>query len=151
MSFADVSPQTYIGAVEDLGKRYTVFCRVAFDGVEYVGRLWFAEQGTPDVGVPDRAAMPGRTREEVLNFARRLTPDELGLRQRRAFSEKRQYMRLRRITDDILVKIRYLNQIAISVHGGLLDEEGARQEIELTERQLHECVDKLRHNAGITG
>jgi hypothetical protein len=36
---------------------------------------------------------------------------------------KRQYIRLRRITDDILVKIRYLNQIAISVHGGLLDEE----------------------------
>ena len=66
-------------------------------------------------------------------------------------AEKRQYIRLRRITDDILVKIRYLNQIAISVHGGLLDEEGARQEIELTERQLHECVDRLRHNAGLTG
>lgn len=151
MSFADASPQTYIGAVDDLGKRYTVFCRVAFDGVEYVGRLWFAEQGTPDIGVPDRAAIPGRTREEVLNYARRLTSDELGLRQRRAFSEKRQYIKLRRLTDDILVKIRYLNQIAISVAGGLLDEEGARQEIELTERQLHECVDKLRDYAGVRG
>lgn len=151
MSFADASPQTYIGVVEDLGKRYTVFCRVAFDGVEYVGRLWFAEQGTPDVGVPDRAAMPGRTREEVLNFARRLTPDELGLRQRRAFAEKRQYMRLRRLTDEILGKIRYLNQIALSKNGGILDEATAAREFENTERQLHECVNRLRGYAGVTG
>jgi len=149
MSFADASPQTYIGVVEDLGKRYTVFCRVAFDGVEYVGRLWFAEQGTPDVGVPDRAAMPGRTREEVLNFARRLTPDELGLRQRRGLAEKRRFISLRKETDEILTKIRYLNQIAISVRDGLLDEEGANQEIELTERQLHETIKKLRHTAGV--
>ena len=150
MSFADASPQTYIGAVDDLGKRYTVFCRVAFDGVEYVGRLWFAEQGTPDVGVPDRAAIPGRTRDEVLNFARRLTPDELGLRQRRAFAEKRQYMKLRRLTDDIILKIRYINQIAISKTGGLLDQATADREFEATERQLHEYVDKLRGFAGVT-
>jgi hypothetical protein len=32
---------------------------------------------------------------------------------------------------------------------GLLDEEGATQEIELTEAQLHECVDRLRKSAGI--
>jgi len=151
MSFADASPQTYIGAVEDLGKRYTVYCRVAFDGVEYVGRLWFAEQGTPDAGVPDRAAMPGRTREEVLNYARRLTPDELGLRQRRAFAEKRQYIRLRRLTDEMLTKIRYLNQIALSKNGGIMDESTARKEFEETERYLHECVDKLRSFAGVTG
>ena len=150
MSFADASPQTYIGAVDDLGKRYTVLCRVAFDGVEYVGRLWFAEQGTPHVGVPDRAAIPGRTRDEVLNFARRLTPDELGLRQRRAFAEKRQYMKLRRLTDDIILKIRYINQIAISKAGGILDEETATREFEATERQLHEYVDKLRGFAGVT-
>jgi hypothetical protein len=33
---------------------------------------------------------------------------------------------------------------ALSVVGA-----GAKQEIELTERQLHECVDRIRHNAGI--
>ena len=35
------------------------------------------------------------------------------------------YLKLRRLTDDILTKIRYLNQIALSVRDGLLDEEGA--------------------------
>jgi len=151
MSFTDASPQTYIGAVDDLGKRYTVFCSVAFDGGEYVCRLWFAEQGTPDIGVPDRAALPGRTREEALNFARRLTPDELGLRQRRAFAEKRQYIRLRRLTDDMILKVRYINQIALSRNGGIMDEATALQEFEATERFLHEAVDKLRHFAGVTG
>jgi hypothetical protein len=56
---------------------------------------------------------------------------------------------LRRVTEELLTKIRYMNQIAISMRDGLLDAEGARQEIELTERQLHECVDRIRHNAGI--
>jgi hypothetical protein len=34
------------------------------------------------------------------------------------------------------------------MRAGLLDEEGAAQEIELTERQLHECIDRLREDAG---
>ena len=52
-------------------------------------------------------------------------------------------------TEDILTKIRYLNQVAVSVREGWIDEEGANQEIELTERQLHEAVDRLRHLAGV--
>ena len=151
MSFADGSSQALIGTIEDLGKRYTVICRVAYYDVEYVGRLWFVEEGAPDIGVPDAAAIPGRTAEEVLTFARRLHPDELAVRQRRALSEKRQYIRLRRLTEEILGKIRYLNRIAISLHGGLIDKDGARQEIELTERQLHACVDQLAESAGVTG
>ena len=145
------STHPYVDSIEHRGRRYDVTCRIGFDGIEYVGRLWFAEQGTPDVGVPDRAAMPGRTREEVLNFARRLTPDELGLRQRRAFAEKRQYIRLRRLTDEILGKIRYLNQIALSKSGGILDDATAAREFENTERQLHEYVTRLRGFAGVTG
>src|SRR5205823_4241436 len=70
MPFPDASPQPLIATIDHLGKRYTVSCRVSFDGIEYVGRLWFAE-------------------------------------------------------------------------------EGATQEIELTERQLHDCIDRLRHSAGI--
>ncbi len=37
------------------------------------------------------------------------------LRYRRALSDKRRYLKLRRDTDEILTKIRYLNQIAMSV------------------------------------
>ncbi len=143
------STHPYIGSIEHLGRRYDVTCRVAFDGIEYVGRLWFTEEGTDETGLPDRGSIPGRTREEVLEHARRFTPRELMLRYRRAVSEKRRFLKLRRETNDILAKIRYLNQIAISVRDGLLDEEGANQEIEITERQLHETIERLRHNAGV--
>ena len=71
------------------------------------------------------------------------------MRHRRALAEKRRFIQLRHVTDDILTKIRYLNQIAISIRDGMLDMEGAHQEIELTEKQLHECVERLRNSAGI--
>jgi|SRR5437763_3847451 hypothetical protein len=142
-------PYPQIATIENSGRRYAVTCRIAFDGIEYVGRLWFADADADDVGLPDRAAIPGRNRDEVLDQARRLTQQELGLRYRRALSEKRRFISLRRETDDILTKIRYLNQIAMSVRDGLLDEEGANQEIELTEGQLHDSIQKLRHTAGV--
>ena len=151
MTSSNTIPNTYpyLATIEHLGRRYAVTCRIAFDGIEYVGRLWFADEDVDDIGLPDRAAIPGRNRDEVLDQARRLTTHELGLRYRRAVAEKRRFIRLRRETDEILTKIRYLNQIALSMHDGILDEDGANQEIELTERQLHECIQKLRHTAGV--
>jgi hypothetical protein len=101
--------------------------------------------------VPDRGSLPGRTRDETLTLARRLTPQELMLRYRRALAEKRRFTGLRKATEDILEKIRYLNQVAISMRAGLLDNDGAAAEIELTERQLHEIVEKLKVFAGIEG
>jgi hypothetical protein len=143
--------QPYIATIENQGRRYVVSCRVAFDGIEYVGRLWFAEEEWDDAGLPDRAAIPGRSRDEVIERAKQFTPHDLTLRHRRALAEKRRFLQLRRVTDDILTKIRYINQIAISMRDGLLDEEGARQEIDLTEKQLHECITRLRHSAGVEG
>ena len=141
--------QPYIGTIEHLGRRFSVTCRVGFDGIEYVGRLWFSEEDWDEPGLPDRAAIPGRSREEVIELARRLSPHDLGLRHRLALAEKRRFLQLRRVTEDVLTKIRYLNQIAIAMRDGLLDEEGATQEIDLTERQLHECVERLRFSAGV--
>jgi hypothetical protein len=148
---SDSSAQPYISTLEHLGKRYTVTCRVAFDGVEYVGRLWFAEEQFDDVGLPDRAAIPGRSRDAVLEQARRLTPQELGMRHRRALAERRRFMKLRRLTDEILTKIRYLNQISVSMREGWIDQDGANQEIELTEQQLHDLINRLRDHAGVEG
>lgn len=141
--------QPYVSTIEHHGQRYTVSCRISFDGIEYLGRLWFATEGTGESGLPDRAPIPGRTRDEVLAFARRLSPQDLSLRHRRAMAEKRRFLKLRRATEDILTKIRYLNQVAVSVREGWIDEEGARQEVDLTEHQLHEAVDRLRHLAGV--
>ncbi len=149
MTSADSNPHPHIASIEHLGRRYAVTCRIAFDGIEYVGRLWFADESEAGAGLPDRAAIPGRTKDEVLELARRLTPLELGLRHRRALAEKRRYIQLRRVTDDILTKIRYINQIAISMRDGLLDADGAHQEIDLTEKQLHDCIQRLSDAAGV--
>jgi hypothetical protein len=149
MSTYDEITQPHIATIESDGRRYNVSCRVGFDGVEYVGRLWFSDESWDDLGLPDRGALPGRTKEEVLAQAKRFTLDELVKRHRRALSEKRRFHGLRKATDEILAKIRYLNQVAISMRAGLLDVEGAAQEIDLTEKQLHALIDRLSSFAGI--
>ena len=133
------------------GRRYDVTVRIAYDGLEYVGRLWFTAADADDTGIPDRGAIPGATKDEVISFARRLPVDDLKQRYLRALAEKRRFLGLRRMTDEILAKIRYLNQVALSMRAGLLDMEGAAQEIDMTERQLHELIDRLRAVAGVEG
>lgn len=140
-----------IATIEHQGRRINVTCRIGFDGVEYIGRLWFGPEDGAEPSLPDRAGVPGRTRDEVLAFAQRLTPQELTVRHRRALSEKRRYLSLRRATDEIIAKIRYMNQLAISMHAGVIDAEGAALEIELTERQITEVVSRLKDYAGVEG
>ena len=147
--FEDQIAQVHIGTFDTGGKRINVTIRVAFDGIEYVGRLWFADESMSAPPLPDRAALPGQTREEAIEFGRRIASADLAKRYRRALAEKRRFHGLRRATDEILSKIRYLNQVAISMRAGLLDLEGAAQELELTERQLHDCIAKLRDQAGV--
>ena len=146
---ADENAQPHIATLDYDGRRFNVSCRVAFDGIEYVGRLWFTDEAWDDAGLPDRGALPGRTREESLALARRLTQQDILLRYRRALAEKRRFVGLRRATEEILSKIRYLNQVAISMRAGLLDADGAAGEIALTERQLHDIIERLRSYAGI--
>lgn len=141
--------QPHVITFEHEGKRLSVSCRIAFDGIEYVGRLWFSDDAPGDKGIADRSAIPGRTRDEVIALAQRLTPSELVLRYRRAIAERRRYFELRRITEDMLGKIRYLNQVSVAMRAGLLDEEGAAQEVEVTEKQLHDLVARLRFAAGV--
>jgi len=149
MANRDDGEQPHIATLDVGDRTYNVSVRVVYDGVEYVGRLWFASDEWEDVGLPDRGALPGRTRDEVVEAARRLTPDDLRLRFRRASADKRRFLGLRRATEEILAKIRYLNQVAVSMRAGLLDVEGAAQEIGLTERQLHDLIDHLRAHAGV--
>ena len=143
--------QPHIATIEHDGRRLDVSCRIAFDGIEYVGRLWFTDPAINEGGIPDRGALPGRSRDEVTALARRLTPPELALRYRRAIAERRRFHDLRRATDDVLTKIRYLNQVSLTMRAGLLDEEGAAQEIDMTEKQLHDLVERLRSAAGKEG
>lgn len=145
----DNMTRLHLGAIEFEGRRYSVAVTVSYDGIEYVGRLWFADEAWVGRAFTDRGAIPGRTRDEVLATAKALSQDELVARYRRAMSERRRYHGLRRSTEDILAKVRYLNQVAVSLRAGLLDAEGAAAEIDITEHQLHRLVDELRHSAGM--
>lgn len=149
MSAPDEIIQPYVGTIEHDGRRFNVSVRITWDGIEYVGRLWFADEAWEDAGLPDRGAFPGRTRDDVIAMTKRLTESEMVKRHKRALAEKRRFGALRRHTEEILAKIRYLNQVAISMRAGLLDVEGAAQEIDMTEGQLHGLIDRVSEHAGI--
>ena len=87
----------------------------------------------------------------MLALAQRLRPDELLQRYRRANAEKRRFHGLRRLTMDVLAKVRYLNQVAVSVRSGLLDRDAATHEMQLTEEQLVELVKQAKMLAGVEG
>jgi hypothetical protein len=147
-----------IGAVEELhvttldidGRTYNVSVHVEFDGLEHIGHVWFTDADwDDDEGLRDHGVIPGRSSEEVRRQAQALPPHDLALRYRRAMSEKRRYHGLRRVTDDVLSSIRYLNKVATSMRAGLLDVEEAAAEIDSTEQKLHEMIGQLRNYAGV--
>jgi hypothetical protein len=150
-SFVPETPPPPIGTIEYQERRIAVWCRVGFDGVEYVGRLWFGPEDGSDSPLPDRAVIPGRSRDDVMAFARHLSPHELLVRHRRALAEKRRYASLRKATEEIIAKIKYMNHIAISMRAGVIDPDGAAQELDLTEHQIVDIVARLKDYAGVEG
>jgi hypothetical protein len=149
MTIAHFDQPPQVSTITVDGKEIDVTLRVAHDGIEYVGRLWFTENSWDDAGIPDRAAFCGRTPEDALALAQKLSTEDFVHRYHRAVAEKRRFHALRKVTDEMLAKIRYMNQLSISIRAGLLDLDGAAQEIEMAERQLHEFVDRLRDVAGV--
>ena len=71
--------RTVVATIDADDVRLRVMLHVVHDGVEYVGRLWFALEGWEEAGIPDRAILPGRTEAEVVALARRLRPDAVCL------------------------------------------------------------------------
>ncbi|HUF66369.1 MAG TPA: hypothetical protein VMM17_10395 [Gemmatimonadaceae bacterium] len=143
--------QQQLTTIEADGKRYAVTLRTAYDGVEHVGRLFFTEVGTHGPGIPDHSAIPGRTVEESVAMAQRFTHDDLMRRLHRAHADKRRYTQLRRAVDEIVAKVKYMNRVAVSMRGGMIDTEGASQELDLIEKQLLELVRRLKTMAGVEG
>ncbi|MEJ7758055.1 MAG: hypothetical protein WKF55_00550 [Gemmatimonadaceae bacterium] len=66
--------QHHLSPVEMDGKPITVSLRIAYDGIEHIGRLLFSDPETGE-GIPDHGAIPGRTVEKAIDFARRLNAD----------------------------------------------------------------------------
>lgn len=143
--------QTAIGTFPIEGRAVRVSLHTAHDGVEFVGRLFFAEESWSNSGVPDRGVIPGRTSEDVAATARALSVEELRQRWLRANAEKRKYHALRRVTQEMLNKVRYMNRVAVGMRTGMLEAAAAHHELDLTESQLIALVRQVKDVAGIEG
>ena len=145
-----VDPRTtrhHLGTLKVDGTVHNVSVRISYDGVEYLGRLWFADSVRDIEGIPDYGVVPGRTAEDVLVAAKRLNADDLARRFHRAHAEKRRYIRLRRSVEEILAKVKYMNRVAISMRGGMLDADAAEQELDLVTDQIQDIVSRLKEVA----
>jgi hypothetical protein len=140
----------HVTTIEVDGRRYDVTVEITHDGIEYLGSLAFTDEAwSDDDGARDHGLLHGRRHEDVTGYARALTEAELVQRYRRAVVEKRRYHGMRRVTEQVLDGIRHLNRVATSMRAGLLGLDDAAAEIDRTERELHELVDRLRHVAGV--
>ena len=145
-----VDPRTtrhHLGTLKVDGSVHNVSVRISYDGVEYLGQLWFADSVRDVEGIADYGVVPGRTAEDVLVAAKRLNADDLARRFHRAHAEKRRYIRLRRSVEEILAKVKYMNRVAISMRGGMLDADAAEQELDLVTEQIQDIVSRLKEVA----
>ncbi len=150
MSTMENTRNSHVTTIEVDGRRYNVSLEIGFDGIEYVGHVWFRDEAwDDDEGIRDHGTIPGRHREEVVDHALRIGEAELVQRYRRAIADKRRYHGLRKVTEEIIANIRYLNQVATSMRAGLLAIEEAAAELDSTEKRLHGLVDRLRNVAGV--
>ena len=130
------------------GQKYFVSLRVGYDGVEHIGRLLFTDAST-EITYQDHGSVPGSSVEDAVHKARELSDNQLEQRCHRALSEKRRFGKLRRTTDKMIEKIRYLNRVAIGLEKGLLDPEGGKAELDQAQSELLDIVRTLRLHAGV--
>jgi hypothetical protein len=131
------------------GHTYRTTLRVGFDGVEYIGRLWFIDTVDSELAFLDHGAIPASTVEQAVRKARDFTDGELEHRCHRALGEKRRFGKLRRATDEMINQIKYLNRVVISLQSGMLDREGGQQEIQQIQNQILAIVRSLPIHAGV--
>jgi len=130
------------------GQKYFVCLRVGYDGIEHVGRLRFTDANT-EITYQDHGAIPGISALDAVRKAKELSSTEMEQRLHRALSEKRRYSKLRKATDRMIEKIKYMNRVAIDLEKGRLDRDGGRQELDQVQEQLIDIVRTLKGHAGV--
>ncbi len=150
VSLASQLEEHHVTTIEVDGRSYDVTVGIENDGIEFVGHIWFSDDEWDDEGIRDQGAIPGKSASEVAQAARSLSAHDLSLRFRRAQTDQRRYHGLRKLTEQVLDRIRHLNKVSTSMRAGLLEVDEAASEIDATERQLHDMIDQLRHYAGVT-
>jgi hypothetical protein len=132
-------------------RNYMVSLHLGYDGIEYIGRLWFGDIADPKLAYQDHGAIPGATIEEAVRKATALTDSELEHRCHRALSEKRRFVKLRVATDKMLHQIKYLNRVVVNLQNGMIDRDGGHAEIAEIQKQIQEIVKTFPIHAGVEG
>jgi hypothetical protein len=127
---------------------YDVMLRVGFDGIEYIGHLWFTHVPSK-LSYQDHGAVPGIDLLDAVRKAQEYTEREMEQRCYRALSEKRRFNRLRRATDQMVNKIRHLNRVVVGLEKGMIEQEAGKKELAEIQGQLLEIVKLLRDSAGV--
>jgi hypothetical protein len=148
MSPSTASTDHQIRTIDVDGQKYFVSLRVGYDGVEYIGRLMFTEAST-EISYQDHGSVPGTSVQDAVRKTQAFSEGDLIQRCYRALSEKRRFGKLRRATDQMIDKIRYLNRVAISLEKGLVDRESGNAELNQAQSELLEIVRSLRLHAGV--
>lgn len=130
------------------GQKYFVSLRVGYDGVEYIGRLMFTDAST-EIFYQDHGGVPGVSVMDAVRKAKEFTDSQLKQRCNRALSEKRRFGKLRRATDQMIDKIKYLNRVAVGLEKGTIEREGGNAELDAVQAQLLDIVRQLRMHAGV--
>jgi len=130
------------------GQKYFVSLRVGYDGVEYIGRLMFTDAST-EIFYQDHGGVPGISVIDAVRRASEFTDAQLQQRCHRALSEKRRFGKLRRATDQMIDKIKYLNRVAVGLEKGTIEREGGNAELDAVQAQLLDIVRQLRMHAGV--
>jgi hypothetical protein len=143
----DTEHEIRVVVVDDCTYRATL--RVGFDGVEYIGKLWFIDEADAQLAFVDHAAVPGFTVQDALRKAKAFSQVELEHRCHRALSEKRRFGKLRRATDEMINHIKDLNRVVINLQTGMLDREGGQEEIQQIQKQILAIVRSLPLHAGV--
>jgi hypothetical protein len=133
------------------GQWYDVSVQLWHDGTKYAGRVWFAGAGTGEGGMPGRRLFYGPTRDEVLERVRELSDAALTAQFRSAMIDRRRYLQLRALTDEILHQIRLFNSVAVAWRSGTTAAGAAEDEMQRLEDRLHELVNGIRGVAGLEG
>lgn len=130
---------------------YDVSLQTWHDGTRYAGRLWFEGAGTERDGMPGRRLFSGSSRDEVIDRVQEMSPDEMRGQFRHAMTDRRRYLPLRALIDEMLQNVRNYNLLAVELRTGATEPKSARAELDSIQARLHELVDGMQKVAGVEG
>jgi len=128
---------------------YDVSLQTWHDGTKFAGRLWFEGPGTERGGMPGRRLFSGANRDELIDRVQEIPPEEMSGQFRHAMTDRRRYMPLRGVIDELLHNVRIYNQVAVDIRTGATESEPGEEELLVVKQRMLELVDGMRKVAGI--